>query len=348
MTEATGRPTRRVTVVDVARAAGVSAGTVSNAISGKRKVEAETLKRIQAAVETLGYRPNLAARRMRTGRTNTIAIYSTMPVAVAAGASKLGFLMEIAASAAIAALDANLSLILVPPIDDPIATLRNIPMDGIIVVEPAAHDPVLEMMQDIGVPTVCVGKPIGSASVYVDLDYRQMAEMLIDHLLEAGARKFPLIIGASARQSNIVFEQVYLEKAAENGMPIRVISLPEQRAESSTEAAVLELLETQEHFDGLLVPIDAMATGAMRALKAKKVVIPEAVRVVTRYDGVRARTEAPALTAIDLGLEAVAKTATDVLIGIINERGTVSVAEAPSPKVVPRASSVSVHRPNPN
>ena len=107
MTKAPKKPTKRVTVVDVARAAGVSAGTVSNAISGKRKVDQETQRRIREAVETLGYRPNLAARRMRTGRTNTIAIYSAMPIAVAAGASKLGFLMEIAASAAVAALEAN-------------------------------------------------------------------------------------------------------------------------------------------------------------------------------------------------------------------------------------------------
>ena len=54
----------------------------------------------------------------------------------------------------------------------------------------------------------------------------------------------------------------------------------------------------------------------------------------------RARTEVPALTAVDLGLDLVAKAATEVLIGIINDRGTVSVAGAPIPKVVPRASSV--------
>lgn len=346
MNEASERPAKRVTVIDVAQAAGVSPGTVSNAISGKRKVDPETLKRIQKAVETLGYRPNLAARRMRTGRANTIAIYSSMPVAVAAGESKLGFLMEIAASAAVAALEANMSLILIPPVDDPISTLKNISMDGIIFVEPEANDPVLELMHDIGVPTVCVGKPIGSPSVYVDLDYRQMAKMLIDHLLEAGAQSFPLIVGTSARQSNIVFEQVYLEKAAETGMHAHVISLPEHTAESSAEAAVLELLETQESFDALLVPIDAMATGAMRALKAKNVVIPEEVRVVTRYDGVRARTEVPALTAIDLGLDVVATTATEVLIGIIDDSGVVSVAGAPSPKVVLRASSVKGYRPN--
>lgn len=348
MTEAPERPTKRVTVVDVARAAGVSPGTVSNAISGKRKVDHDTQRRIQEAVESLGYRPNLAARRMRTGRTNTIAIYSSMPVAVAAGASKLGFLMEIAASAAVAALDANMSLVLVPPVDDPIATLKDISMDGIIVVEPEADDPVLAMLQDVGVPTVSVGKPVGSPSAYVDLDYRLIAEILFDHLRETGAENFPLIVGASSRQSNLVFQEVYRRKAADIGMAAQVIALPEQSAEDSAAAAISKLLKEGAHFDAVLVPIDAMATGVMRALKAQSVKIPDEVRVATRYDGVRARTEVPPLTAIDLGLDIVAKTATEVLIGIIDDKGTVSVAGAPSPRVVPRASSVSGYRPNSN
>jgi DNA-binding LacI/PurR family transcriptional regulator len=341
MAKAPERPTKRVTVVDVARAAGVSAGTVSNAISGKRKVDQETQRRIQEAVETLGYRPNLSARRMRTGRTNTIAIYSSMPVAVAAGASKLGFLMEIAASAAVAALEANMSLVLVPPVDDPITTLKNISMDGIIVVEPEADDPVLAMLQDTGVPTVCVGKPVGSSSAYIDLDYRLMAEVLFDHLLDTGAKNFPLVVGASSRQSNVVFQEVYRRKATDIGMAAKVIALPEQSAEDSASEAILKLLNERAHFDAVLAPIDAMATGVMRTLKAKNVRIPDEVRVATRYDGVRARTEVPALTAIDLKLDVVATMATEVLIGIIDGTSQASVVAAPSPKVVRRASSVS-------
>jgi DNA-binding LacI/PurR family transcriptional regulator len=340
MTEAFERPNKRVTVVDVARAAGVSAGTVSNAISGKRKVDQETLRRIQEAVETLGYRPNLAARRMRTGRANTIAIYSSMPVAVAAGASKLGFLMEIAASAAVAALEANMSLVLVPPVDDPIATLKNISMDGIIIVEPETDDPVLATMQNIGVPTVCVGKPVGSSSAYVDLDYCLMAEVLFDHLIQTGAKNFPLVVGASSRQSNLVFQEVYRRKASDIGMAANVISLPEQSAEESAAVTISKLLTDRVHFDAVLAPIDAMATGVMRALKTQNVRIPDEVRVVTRYDGVRARTEAPALTAIDLKLDVVATTATEVLIEIIDGHKRASVVAAPSPKIVVRASSI--------
>ncbi|EIE52719.1 putative lacI-family transcriptional regulator [Citreicella sp. 357] len=94
-------------MVDVASAAGVSAGTVSNTISGKRKVNSQTRARIDKAIRELDYVPNLAARGMRTGRANTLAIYSSMPSAMAPGSARLGFLMEIAASVAVSALEHN-------------------------------------------------------------------------------------------------------------------------------------------------------------------------------------------------------------------------------------------------
>ena len=72
---------KRATVVDVARLAGVSPGTVSNALSGKRRGDDETRARIDHAVRELGYVPNMAARGMRTGRANTIALFSSMATA---------------------------------------------------------------------------------------------------------------------------------------------------------------------------------------------------------------------------------------------------------------------------
>ena len=339
MTDRSLSPARRVTVIDVARAAGVSAGTVSNAISGKRRVDDDTRKRIEQAINDLGYRPNLAARGMRTGRANTIAIFSSMPMAVAAGSSRLGFLMEIAASAAVTALEFNTALVLIPPIDDPISALKSIAMDGVLVVEPEENDPVLALMERMAIPTVTIGKPIGSASAYIDLDYHAVAEMLIDHLFEAGVRTFPLIIGASRRHSNLVFKEVYSCKAAQAGMQQHIIEVPEATAEAGAAAAVTQMLEAGRTFDAILVPIDAMATGVMRVLRQHGLTVPDAVRVVTRYDGVRARTEDPALTAVNLRLDEVATLATRHLTKIIAGSVAQNRLAAPKPSLVIRGSS---------
>lgn len=330
---------KRVTVVDVARRAGVSPGTVSNAISGKRKVDQETRRRIDAAIADLGYMPNLAARGMRTGRANTIAVFSSMPTAVAAGASKLGFLMEVAASAAEAALQHNMALVLIPPIEDPAAVFQATPLDGAILLEPASNDPVLSLLRARAVPTVVVGDTGDAGIPCIRLDYRAMADLLIDHLLDAGARSILLVAGSRARRSNETFAEVYRARMARAGLPVRILEVSEINAEAGAEAAIAAEIVGAVPFDGVLVPIDAMATGVMAALRAAGLTVPGDVRVVTRYDGLRARSESPPLTALDLHLDAVAKAATAELLSLIEGSSPVSSSLVPAPYLRRRGSS---------
>lgn len=332
-------PKKRVTVVDVARHAGVSPGTVSNAISGKRKVDGETRKRIDGAIADLGYVPNLAARGMRTGRANTIAVFSSMPTAVAAGASKLGFLMEVAASAAEAALQHNMALILIPPIEDPGAVFQATPLDGAILLEPETDDPVLSLLRSRNIPTVVIGEAEGDDIPFIRLDYEAMAHLLIDHLFDVGATSFPLVIGASARRSNEVFAAVYRERFDRANRPIRIIEVSELDAEKGAQAAIAQAIAQAEPLDGVLVPVDAMATGVMTGLRAAGLSVPHDVRVVTRYDGLRARSETPPLTALDLHLDVVARAATEVLLSRIEGSDLAPAISIPAPDLRRRASS---------
>ena len=107
------------TISDLARAAGVSPTTVSHAFSGRRHVDPETRERIQALAREIGYHPNALAQRLRSGRSGTIALGSSMPFAIAAGPSRLGFLMEIAASATMSAFARDIALCLIPPQPSP-------------------------------------------------------------------------------------------------------------------------------------------------------------------------------------------------------------------------------------
>lgn len=333
-------PGRRITVKDVARAAGVSPATVSNAISGKRRVDGETRTRIEAAIRDLGYVPNVAARRMRTGRADAIAIFSSMPVSVAAGASRLGFLMEIAASAAVTALELNTALVLVPPIDDPARALDTISVDGALVVEPERDDPVLHLLERQGIPSVSIGRAPGRDLCHVDLDYEGIAEMLFRHLWDQGARRFPLMIGDGPRASHEAFRTVYARCAFAMGMHPMIIDVPELEAEWGADRALAAALAEGLWPDGILVPIDAMATGAMSALRAAGLSVPGDVRVVTRYDGLRARSEVPALTAVDLHLDAVAESATRALARLIDGSSSDWRIMAPQPTLVVRGSSL--------
>ncbi|MFZ1431055.1 MAG: LacI family DNA-binding transcriptional regulator, partial [Geminicoccaceae bacterium] len=257
---------KRVTITDVARAAGVSPATVSQAFNGRRQVDPVTRERIQAVALELGYRPNPTAQRLRTGRSGMIALLSSMPFAVAAGPSRLGFLMEIAAVAAGAALSNGLALILVPPVEHGQLALDALAIDGAILVEPATDDPGLALLRARGLPFVTVGKVAGAEDIpFVDLHSTWTTNLLLQHLWAQGARQIALMIGRQARNSYLEAETAYADFAADCHMRRRVLRIDETGGETAGRAACRRLLAEAPEIDGICATVDAFAVGALQA-----------------------------------------------------------------------------------
>ena len=335
-------PRGRATIVDIAREVGVSPATVSNALNGRRYVEAATGARIKEAAARLGYRPNFRAQHLRTGRADTIALLSSMPFAIAAGPSRLGFLMEVAAVAAALALERGMALVLVPPLEKASAPVSKLAVDGAIVIEPAAGDPDIASLRSAGLPVVAIGRQPG-ADVdipYVDLRSGASAEIMIEHLREQSARRIGLVIGLAERNSYIETEAVYRKYAESCGVEPAILKLDEREGEEGAHRAIARLLSERPELDGLCVPVDAFAVGANNAAAELGLRVPHDLKIVTRYDGLRARQAQPPLTALDLQLDKVAALAVDLLLTCIRGNMEEPSVLGPLPSLIPRASSV--------
>lgn len=334
-------PSRRLTIADVAQAAGVSRTTVSHALNDRGQVDPETRARIKEIAARLGYSPNLRAQRLRTGRANSIALLSSMPFAVAGGPSRLGFLMEIAATATEAALRQGLALVLVPPLDGAQSLLDSLDIDGAVIIEPVADDPQVERLRKRGVALVSIGRQpeMNPPLAYVDLHGKEAGQLLLEHLHEQGARRIGLLIGSQSRHSYLDMEAAYRDFCAASVQQPIIERADEAGGEAAGMTACLRMLDAHPQLDGLCVPVDAFAVGAVQALQQRKRRIPEDVKVVTRYDGLRARQCEPPLTALNLHLEQIAAQAIDLLFEQINgDSGRLRVA-APLATLVPRAST---------
>lgn len=328
-----GKPT----IADLAKAAGVSVTTVSHAFSGRRYVEPETRKRIETLAQEIGYRPNHRAQRLRTGRAGSIALVSSMPFAVAAGPSRLGFLMEIAAAAAVTAFSRGISLCLVPPLG-PRDTLEALEVDGAIVVEPERDDPVLDFFSNRAVNVVSIGRAPGRDDLpFVDLQSGATARLLLDHLLAGGGR-VGLITGQQRRNSYIEMEAVYAQCIAQIGSTSLAIRIDERGGEQAAAEAAEKLLRANPSVTALCVPVDAFATGVLEAARAVGRRVPEDLRLVTRYDGMRAKLATPPLTAVDLHLDEVAAAAVDLLLAHLGDENSTQRTISP-PTLVTRLSS---------
>ncbi|MEU6239494.1 LacI family DNA-binding transcriptional regulator, partial [Kitasatospora sp. NPDC047058] len=100
---------RSVTLIDVARAAGVSKSTVSNALGGSGRVSETTRERIQDVARELGYRPNTAARSLRRSSTGAIGLHLPRT------ATRLDYYMRLAFGAVERAREDGLDLVLLAP-----------------------------------------------------------------------------------------------------------------------------------------------------------------------------------------------------------------------------------------
>lgn len=341
-----GSASRQPTIADVARAAGVSRTTVSHALNGLGKVDPRTRERVKQVAQELGYRPNLRAQRLRRGEARAIALLSSMPLAVAGGPSRLGFYMEVAAAAAEHALAHGFALVLLPPGESG-AGLRTVDVDGAIVVEPREDDPVVAGLRERGLPWVALGRPVPDATEapYVDLNGEAVTELLLDHLAEQGARRPALITAPGTRSSAVDARTAYARAAARHGWPPVTAVAEESGGEEAGYEACATLLRAHPDLDALCVMVDAFAVGAVRALHDSGRAVPDDVLVATRYDGLRARTCIPPLTAVDLHLEQAAAQALDLLLGQLPGTPTDRPLPPtlPSPRLIPRPSSTRPH-----
>lgn len=329
----------RVTISDVARAAGVSVTTVSHALNGRGQVDPATRQRVQAAAAALDYRPNRHAQRLRGGGTRMVALMTSMPFAVAGGASRLGFLMEVASVAAAAALERGLAMVLVPPLESGASPLGFLDVDGALLIEPSADDRQLADLTARGLPVVSIGRPGGAAYAqvpYVDLCSAATARLLLQHLQAQGAQHIALVLGAAERNSYAETAAAYAQAAQASGMAPIVMRVDESEGEAGGWRAAQSLLAAHPQIDAMLVLVDVLAVGVAQYLQQAGLRVPQDVMLATRYDGLRARTCEPPLTAVNLHLEEVARQAIELLLARLDGDTSQSMLPGPEPTVVVR------------
>lgn len=332
-------PGKPPTISDVARAAGVSRTTASDALNGTGRVDASTRSRVRRTADDLGYRPNLRAKRLRTGRSQMIGFVSSMPAAVAAGPARLGFYMEVAAAAAEVALEQGYALILTPPAATAVP-MDALDIDGAIVVEPVQDDPITAALDARGLPVVTLGEQLGSDRPHIDVHSDLATRVLLDHLHERGARRIALVVGDTDRHSYHAARAAYAGWCVEQGNDPIVATAEESSGADGGYRTAQRLLAEHPRIDGICAMVDAFAVGCVRAAHDGGRHIPADLLIATRYDGLLARTCDPPLTALNLHLARSASLAVELLLGQLRpDAAPATSVVTDTPTLVARAST---------
>lgn len=210
------------TLEDVAGRAGVSRGTASRALTGHPNVAAATRQRVLAAAAALGYRPDRAARALAGGCGDRVAVLSLVhPWSPTADP----FLASVVAGAAEAAADTGLGVVLRRlPVGDreglaELAADRR--LAGLLLVNPTP-----EALAALPPATLARTVTLGRARpdvASVDMDNVGGATAALRHLLAAGRRRIPVMVGPSSMPCSAERMAAYLQLMTAAGLPTRVI-----------------------------------------------------------------------------------------------------------------------------
>ncbi|MEW2489701.1 LacI family DNA-binding transcriptional regulator [Streptomyces sp. NPDC048411] len=308
-------PSRSATIIDVARRAGVSKTTASDALSGAGRVSEATRARIMAAAAEIGYTPNTAARHLRRSRTGAFGLY--MPRRVLG----MTFYMDFAFGAAERARDSHLDLTLLAP--DPLSDrLPQLRVDGLVIVDPLSNDPVTTKLLAADLPVVTVGRYRGvgpAAAGVLNADHAAMVNRLLDQLALAGA-SFPGLIAQDedfqADWSALVLD-AYHQWCRHRGIAPQVRTVATDATPQDVDRAVRELMEQEPSIDAVVCAPDGTALRALGTLRSLGRRVGDDILLASCVASPSLELCDPPITAIDLRPRQYGSAAVELLIEIL-------------------------------
>jgi len=288
---------------DVATLAGVDAAVVSKVLSGdpRLSVREETRERVLRAVAKLDYKPNSAARSLRTSRASAHGLIIPdfhNPV-----------YSHIIEGAQDAALEHNLTL-LTASINSPGAPARKLvdvlgngTIDGLLVAGAADPEELIQLFRARGRPVISVNRRVRGVDRYVILDDAHAAAIGVDHLVGLGHLRIAHIAGP--RHSDTAERRLTgyssAVEAAGLGLPAAFVVHADYTAAGGFEA-MRRLIALDERPTAVVVANVASAIGALSAARADGLVVPRDISVIAIHDNDAAAFAAPPLTVVRMPL----------------------------------------------
>jgi LacI family transcriptional regulator, repressor for deo operon, udp, cdd, tsx, nupC, and nupG len=335
---------REATLRDVARLAGVSARTVSNVVNGYAPVTAGTREKVESAIQSLDYRPNVLARNLANGRSGQIAVvvpYLDTP-----------YFAELLQAIIPAARKAGYNVLIDQTDGDPQheAELigrgsRGFLFDGMIL-SPLGLSQADLSKRDSSLPLVVLGERTSDGSFdHVGIDDVAASHEAVAHLISLGRRRIaaigdqPYATGEAAQLRTRGFRAAHVAA----GLPVDeslIISTARFNRLDGAQA-MRALLERDDPPDAVFCFSDLVASGAMHTILGRGLRVPDDIAIIGYDDIEDGRYARPTISTISPDKTAIAQLAVERLMLRISSPGPVSGLELRAPyRLIARESTL--------
>ncbi|MFJ9445985.1 LacI family DNA-binding transcriptional regulator [Kitasatospora sp. NPDC101235] len=312
MPEGPRRPRRGATTIEeVARAAGVSRQTVSNALNAPQRVRPQTLERVNAAIRELGYQPDQSARSLRSGARRTIGYLAPVDDPLDPNPLMAGFLEALVDAAGAA----GQRVLLFRPgqgTADPVAAIDELvaarQVDGLVLADVLHEDVRIAHVARLGVPFVSFGRTgPGAPQHWVDIGNEAAMAEVVRHLASLGHRRIGYLGAAEELPWMAARRAGFLAEAQRLGLSAVATGGAQTAAAGSVVASVRTLLRGPDRPTAFAAGSDLLALDLSEAVRAEGLVVgPGGVAVTGFHDTPLCRHLHPALTSVRLPLRTIA------------------------------------------
>ncbi len=302
------------TIKDVAERAGVGIGTVSRVITGKGFVSEQTAKRVQKAIDALGYRPSPAARKLQAGKSQTIGVF--LPVIrgsfYAPMLHSLYTVLQSRGRHMVVAFGQTVENERQEALDGAQFLIEH-GCDGLIVMATALKLRDIETLLGLQPHLALLNQHFSRYSEMCFLpDHEAAGAVAARALWQLGHRRFAAIEGPEVSADNVLRMRGFYGELARLGADIDKI--PRFHGDFMPKGGwtgVRSLLASKARFTALFCANDEMALGALSSLGHAGISVPEEISVMG-YDGLDITTyTTPPLTTIGIPWP-------DIMLGAVN------------------------------
>lgn len=314
------------TIKDVAKLAGVSISTVSRALSGNIPVSDETRKKVMEAVKELNYQPNVLAKGLKQGKTNTIGLLIPNirnPIFPAVARGVEDFARKNGYTVILCNTDENIQLE-----QEYVQTLRKRWVDGLIFATAGMEsEHILELKKD-GFPVVLAVRDMEDLVDTVKIDNFKAAYEAMNYLIGKGYKRIAIINGKLELSVYNQRFEAYKKALRDANLPIIEDLIVGDtykgigdKASENGYAALKKLLKAGNKFDAVFATNDLRAIGAIRAIKDHGLKVPKDIAVMGFDDLEFSSLLDPPLTTVSQPLYQIGIRAVKRLLTVIENKG---------------------------
>lgn len=315
---------KKVTIETVAKKVGVSAATVSYALSGKKRISLEVKEKIYDAIKELDYRPNITARNLASNRTWTVGLYASPTQNI----REDYFFNNILAGILDVLHSKRYQLMIYADYRDELKGYNpdfNLiqPIDGALIMNPRVHDEYIKHVKEKNIPYVIIGTPEEGVaeSYFVDSDITAGYYAAVKYLISKGHKKIILMNGlpeyTQSEKRRTGYRQAFIDSGLEYDESY-IVHVP--MLEEAGYREFEDIIAKKPDATAVVTFNDTIAVGVLKAISRMKMSVPQKMAVVSAGNTMITRIHYPTITSIDMNAYTIGAKAAELLVDVIEKR----------------------------